>query len=67
MTAAKIVFVSEYLLKQESLINNQELLYNVLESDFTEKADRFRNVEKEIPVVLMICSLKVYKGVDEFL
>ena len=67
MTADKIVFVSEYLLKQESLINNQELLYNVLESDFAEKADRFRNVEKEIPVVLMICSLKVYKGVDEFL
>ncbi len=24
-------------------------------------------MEKEIPVVLMICSLKVYKGVDEFL
>lgn len=67
ITADKIVFVSEYLLKQESLINNQELLYNVLESDFAEKADRFRNVEKEIPVVLMICSLKVYKGVDEFL
>jgi len=67
ITADKIVFVSEYLLKQESLIKNQELLYNVLESDFAEKADRLRNRKKGIPVVLMICSLKRYKGVDEFL
>ena len=67
LTADKIVFVSEYLLKQESLINNQELLYNVLESDFAEKADLSRNLKKGIPVVLMICSLKIYKGIDEFL
>ncbi len=67
MTADKIVFVSEYLLKQESLIKNQELLYNVLESDFAEKADLSRNLKKGIHVVLMICSLKFYKGIDEFL
>jgi glycosyltransferase involved in cell wall biosynthesis len=66
MTAHKIVFVSEFLMKQESLIKNQVLLYNVLESDFAEKADRFQNQEKAAPVVLMICSLKVYKGVNEF-
>ncbi|CAA7195207.1 glycosyltransferase family 4 protein [Chryseobacterium potabilaquae] len=66
-TAKKIVFVSNYLLKQESLIDNQVLLYNVLESDFTEKADQYQQFEKEIPIILMICSLKVYKGVDEFL
>ncbi|RNA61973.1 glycosyltransferase [Chryseobacterium nematophagum] len=65
-TAKKIVFVSNYLLKQESLIANQVLLYNVLESDFTEKADQSQPIEKEIPIILMICSLKVYKGVNEF-
>lgn len=67
MAADKIIFVSEYLLQQESLIKNQELLYNVLESDFAEKADLSRNLKKGIPVVLMICSLKIYKGIDEFL
>jgi hypothetical protein len=36
-TAHKIVFVSEFLMKQESLIQNQFLLYNVLEKDFAEK------------------------------
>ncbi|MCS4302435.1 glycosyltransferase family 4 protein [Chryseobacterium sp. BIGb0232] len=66
MTAFKIVFVSEFLLKQESLIQNQVLLYNVLESKFTEQADRFQNREKSEKIVLMICSLKIYKGVNEF-
>jgi Glycosyltransferase len=66
MTAHKIVFVSEFLLKQESLIQNQVLLYNVLERDFTEKADRFQDLEKTDRIVLMICSLKIYKGVNEF-
>lgn len=65
-TAHKIVFVSEFLMKQESLIKNQVLLYNVLEKEFVEKAEQFQNQEKKSQVVLMICSLKVYKGVDEF-
>lgn len=67
ISADKIVFVSDYLLKKESLINNQVLLYNVLESDFTDQADQFQYPEKPVPIVLMICSLKTYKGVDEFL
>lgn len=66
-TADKIVFVSDYLLQQESLIDHQVLLYNVLESDFTDQADQFQYLKKPIPIVLMICSLKIYKGVDEFL
>lgn len=66
-TAHKIVFVSEFLLRQESLINNQVLLYNVLEQDFVEKADQFQNHQNTVPVVLMVCSLKIYKGVNEFL
>lgn len=65
-TAHKIVFVSEFLMKQESLIQNQVLLYNVLEKDFTKKADQFQNREKTNRIVLMICSLKIYKGVKEF-
>lgn len=64
--AHKIVFVSEFLMNQESLIKNQVLLYNVLEKEFVEKAEQFQNQEKTSQIVLMICSLKVYKGVDEF-
>ncbi|WP_374445263.1 glycosyltransferase family 4 protein [Epilithonimonas sp.] len=66
ITAFKIVFVSKFLLDQNTLIKNQVLLYNVLESDFTKKADQFRNPDKRGKTVLMICSLKNYKGVDEF-
>jgi len=66
LTAFKMVFVSEFLLKQESLIQNQVLLYNVLESNFADKADQFQNREKSEKIVLMICSLKIYKGVNEF-
>ncbi|MDE5468037.1 glycosyltransferase family 4 protein [Elizabethkingia meningoseptica] len=61
-----MVFVSEFLLNQEALIQNQVILYNALESDFAKKADQFQNPEKTVKIVLMICSLKMYKGVNEF-
>lgn len=65
-TAHKVVFVSEFLMKQESLIKNQVLLYNVLEQAFVDKAEGFQFQENKTRVVLMICSLKDYKGVREF-
>lgn len=66
ISANKVVYVSEFLMKQETLIQNQVLLYNVLERDFAEKADQFQKKENSEKVVLMICSLKIYKGVNEF-
>ncbi|MDR6157077.1 glycosyltransferase involved in cell wall biosynthesis [Chryseobacterium sp. SLBN-27] len=69
LTASKGVFVSDYLMKKEPFVKNQVLLYNVLEHEFAEKADKSYTQtiqEKAEPVILMICSLKSYKGVDEF-
>lgn len=70
LTASKGVFVSDYLMKKEPLVKSQVLLYNVLEREFTEKADQSHSrkaQEKAEPIILMICSLKSYKGVDEFI
>jgi len=66
LTASKGVFVSDYLMKKEPLVKNRVLLYNVLEREFAEKADRSHTIGSKEPVILMICSLKSYKGVDEF-
>lgn len=69
LTASKGVFVSDYLMKKEPLVKNQVLLYNVLEREFAEKADKsyIHTIRgKTDPIILMICSLKSYKGVDEF-
>jgi len=47
--------------------STKNVLYNVLEKDFVNKAQQNLNKEKNSKIVLMICSLKAYKGVNEFL
>jgi L-malate glycosyltransferase len=70
-TALKIIFVSKSLKEAESFKNiEQEVVYNVLPSEFSNKAleSQYQSVdEKEKFNVLMICSLKAYKGVGEFI
>jgi glycosyltransferase involved in cell wall biosynthesis len=66
LTASKGVFVSDYLMKKEPIVQNQVLLYNVLEREFAEKADQSHGIYGKEPIILMICSLKSYKGIDEF-
>lgn len=61
LTAGKVVFVSDFLCQAEGFSGkDQRLLYNAVEPP----------VEPELPSsgfdVLMVCSLKAYKGVDEF-
>jgi len=65
LTASKGVLVSDYLMKKVPLVKNQVLLYNVLEREFAERADQSYVSGKE-PIILMICSLRSYKGIDEF-
>jgi glycosyltransferase involved in cell wall biosynthesis len=43
------------------------VLYNVLENSFVKQAQQNLSIEKKAKIVLMICSLKAYKGVNEFL
>lgn len=66
-TATEVVYVSHFLAEQEFMDNTRNVLYNVLEKDFVNKAQQNLNKEKNSKIVLMICSLKAYKGVNEFL
>ncbi len=65
--ATDVVYVSTYLKKQEDIPNvTKHILYNAIEEDFYQKARKDINKKNTAKNVLMICSLKRYKGVFEF-
>jgi len=65
--ADDVIYVSEYLARKERLPNcRTHILYNAIEDDFLEKAALNRTFSDEPENVLMVCSLKAYKGVFEF-
>ena len=67
-TASKGIFVSHDLAKRTGLKKPYSIVYNSLPASFIEKAEENFQQHGELPFhVLMICSLKKYKGVDEFL
>ncbi len=67
-TASDAVYVSNYLLEQESLKSiKKHLLHNAIEDDFLKVATRMRSINSMQKNVLLICSLKEYKGVVEYL
>ncbi len=70
-TASKVIFVSNSLKKEETFGNsNETVIYNCLPKTFTDKAvgHTYRSMDaKGIFNVYMICSLKNYKGVQEFI
>ena len=64
------LYVSNYLLEAEQIRGvKKEVIYNALPDEFVDRAKS----EKYIPLqkgqfnVLMVCSLKAYKGVNEFI
>lgn len=66
--ASDVVYVSNFLAKQEPIAGKHiHILYNAIEDTFLTKAEQLRskkiNTQKN---VLMVCSLKAYKGVNEF-
>lgn len=71
LTASKIIFVSNSLFQQESFKGiEQQVIYNSLDSTLVKQASEV--VYTPIKAgktfnVLMVCSLKRYKGVDQFL
>lgn len=67
MTASEVVYVSNFLANQEPLNVRKNVIYNVLESSFIKQSRLNFSLEKKSKIVLMICSLKAYKGVNEFL
>ena len=66
-TANEVVYVSDFLAKQEPLKIKSNVIYNVLEKDFVNQCKGIKATPKESKIVLMICSLKANKGVSEFL
>lgn len=64
VTASKVVFVSDYLRQVEGFAEKpQYVVHNALDGHVTQIQQR---VARPIFNVLMICSLKAYKGVAEF-
>lgn len=62
LTAHTVIFVSEYSKKSESFKNKKQVvIYNALERSIVGK-----KVIKSDFIVLMVCSLREYKGVFEF-
>lgn len=66
-TANDVIYVSNYLAKQEPITSaNNHIVYNAIESEFLEKAIQNRRIHSKPEHVLLVCSLKDYKGVTEF-
>lgn len=70
ITATQTIYVSKYLQKTEPIGEvPQHVIYNALSPTFIEQAEDYLKKAKKAKnpfTVLMLCSLKKYKGVDEF-
>ena len=65
--ADDVIYVSRFLAGQEPFPNNTtHILYNAIEDGFLNEAINNRKQETNYDNVLMVCSLKDYKGVNEF-
>lgn len=70
LTATKVVYVSEFLSRLEGIKGKDScVVYNALEGTLLEESKlKVERVDKGLFfTVLMVCSLKKYKGVDEFI
>lgn len=66
-TATDIIYVSKYLAEKEVFDQqNTHVLYNALDQQFLVQANQSKSPKVALDNVLMVCSLKDYKGVREF-
>jgi len=66
-TADEIIYVSNYLYEKENIKNvTSHIVYNAIENSFLEIASQNRNKKEIRKNVLMVCSLKDYKGIPEY-
>jgi L-malate glycosyltransferase len=67
-TATDVVYVSNFLAKQEPLKSKRvHILPNAIEEKFLKEAKAYTRPERKPQNILMVCSLKTYKGVNEFI
>ena len=64
--AGEVVYVSDFLARQEPLDKPRRIVWNALPDDFARRAAERAERRERPRNVLMIASLKRYKGVDEF-
>lgn len=65
--SSDVVFVSDFLRDEEKHLKpKKHILYNAIENTFLEESLKARDTYTKNRNVLMICSLKEYKGVNEF-
>ncbi len=64
--ATEVIYVSNFLASEEPLDKPRHILWNAIEDDFRHKAAAHRRAEGPFSNVLMLASLKKYKGVDEY-
>jgi L-malate glycosyltransferase len=66
--ASDVVYVSNFLREQEPIARKRShVLYNAIENSFLSQAEKLRKQKiGSTENVLMVCSLKTYKGVNEF-
>jgi glycosyltransferase involved in cell wall biosynthesis len=65
-SSSEVVYVSNFLAEKEPIKVKKHILYNVLENHFRKKAALNWSTVKETKIILMICSLKAHKGVNQF-
>jgi glycosyltransferase involved in cell wall biosynthesis len=65
--AKDVIYVSNYLAEQEPIPSAKtHILFNALEADFFKLAKQNRTPKTQLKNALLVCSLKDYKGVNEF-
>jgi glycosyltransferase involved in cell wall biosynthesis len=64
--STEVIYVSNFLAREEPLDMPYHIIWNAIEDDFLKKAIANRKHSWEFGNVLMVSSLKRYKGVDEF-
>jgi len=68
LSAHKIIYVSDYLKDAVPFSGNDEVVIpNALSNDFFEDAATYKTQGLIPKSILMICSLKAYKGINEFI
>ncbi|WP_217427726.1 glycosyltransferase family 4 protein, partial [Flavobacterium collinsii] len=66
LCAKNVVYVSNFLAEQQPLKVKNNVLYNVIENSFRKEAQFHLGKDKKSKIILMISSLKRYKGINEF-
>lgn len=61
----RAIFVSKYLLDRKVGLSESYLVYNTLDAEFIKKADQY-HLNDNRDIILMVSSLKRYKGIYQF-